>query len=420
MSEVGHSLKLMRRSYKFQLKPTARQQALLSGMLADHCALYNAALQERRDAYKTRGVTVRYGDQSEQLKAIRVADSDGQGRWSFTSQQQTLRRLNKAFNGFFRRAKAGQNAGYPRFRSVRRFDSVEFVNTDGAKWDDTPKTSSATWTQVRLQGIGHLKVNQHRAIDGRVKTIRVKREGSQSRPRWFVILSCDDVPERPLPKTGAVVGIDLATGSNGLAYLSDGHIIDNPRAFARIEKKLAAVQREAAATKPKPFQRASLRHKRALGRARILHAKAARCRADFLHKAARQLVDTYDVIAHEKMRTANMTRRSKPKPDPEQTGNWLPNGAATKTGLNKSILDSGWGMFIGFINDKAECAGRIVIPVNPAYTSQTCHQCDNVDAAARNGKVYACINRDCGWTGDADYNAALNIERAGLVLLGSV
>lgn len=409
----------MRRSYKFQVKPTARQQALLSAMLADHCALYNAALQERRDAYRTRYVSVRYGDQSEQLKDIRAADTDGQGRWSFTSQQQTLRRLNRVFDAFFRRVKAGQTPGYPRFKSIRRFDMVEFVNGDGAKWDDTPKAGTSTWTHVRLQGVGHLKVNQHRPIAGRAKTIQVKREGSQSRPRWFVIVSCDDVPERPLPETGAVIGLDLATGRNGLAYLSDGQVIANPRAYARIEKKLVAAQREAAATKPRPFQRASLRHKRALDRVRNLHAKAARCRADHLHKAARNLVEAYDVIAHEKIQTANMTRRPKPKPDPDHVGSHLPNKAVAKSGLNKSILDSGWGMFIGFINDKAACAGRTVIPVNPAYTSQTCHRCSHVAAAARDGKTYTCTNNDCGWTGDADHNAALNIERAGLVLLGS-
>lgn len=408
----------MRRSFKFQVKPTARQQVLLSAMLADHCALYNAALQERRDAYQSRGVTVRYGDQSEQLKEIRAADAEGQGRWSFTSQQQTLRRLNKAFDGFFRRVKAGQTPGYPRFRSTRRFDSVEFVNTDGAKWDATPKASTSSWTHVRLQGVGYLKVNQHRPVSGRVKTIQIKREGSHARPRWFVVLSCDDVPMLPLPETGTVVGIDLATGRNGLAYLSDGHVIANPRAYARIEKKLAVAQRDAATSRPKPFQRASLRHKRALERVRALHAKAARCRADHLHKAARSLVDAYDIIAHEKMQTASMTRRPKPKPDPDQPDQFLPNNATAKTGLNKSILDSGWGMFLGFLNDKAACAGRLVIPVNPAYTSQTCHQCSHVDSAARVGKVYACTNLGCGWSGDADHNAAINIERAGLALLG--
>ena len=106
----------MIRAYKFLLRPTARQTAALGEMLRDHCSLYNGALQERRDAYRhTSKTTVRYGDQSAQLKEIRAFDPDRQGRWSFSCQQATLRRLDKAFAAFFRRVKAGQTAGYPRF-----------------------------------------------------------------------------------------------------------------------------------------------------------------------------------------------------------------------------------------------------------------------------------------------------------------
>jgi putative transposase len=97
----------MRRTAKFLLRPTARQTAALTAMLDDHRALYNAALQERRDAYRMRTVSIRYGDQSAQLKDIRRADPDGQGRWSFSSQQATLRRLNRAFDSFFRRVRPG-------------------------------------------------------------------------------------------------------------------------------------------------------------------------------------------------------------------------------------------------------------------------------------------------------------------------
>lgn len=117
----------MRRAYKFLLRPTSRQQQALRSMLDDHRGLYNAALQERRDAYRHPSRTsIRYGDQSAQLGSVRTFDPDGQGRWSFSSQQATLRRLNKAFGGFFRRVKAGQTPGYPRFKGAGRFDTVEF------------------------------------------------------------------------------------------------------------------------------------------------------------------------------------------------------------------------------------------------------------------------------------------------------
>lgn len=198
------------------------------------------------------------------------------------------------------------------------------------------------------------------------------------------------------------------------AGLTQTHLI---RAYHRAQKKLASAQAEAARTKPKPGQRPTARHKRNLDRVRLIHGKVARIRADYLHKQAKALIDGNDAVVVEDLRVRNMTRAPKPKEDPQTLGQWLPNGAASKAGLNKSILDSGWGMFISLIHAKAECAGRQVVAVNPANTSRTCHVCGNVDPDARNGKVYSCTKPDCGWTGDADLNAAHNILRTGLVLL---
>ncbi|MFB6781676.1 helix-turn-helix domain-containing protein, partial [Streptomyces sp. NPDC056352] len=129
----------MIRAYKFLMRPTAGQAIALAEMLRDHCSLYNGALQERRDAYRhSSKTTVRYGQQSAQLKDIRAFDLERQGRWSFSSQQATLRRLDKAFAAFFRRVKAGETPGYPRFRSGKRFDTVDFPKDgDGCRWDAT-------------------------------------------------------------------------------------------------------------------------------------------------------------------------------------------------------------------------------------------------------------------------------------------
>jgi putative transposase len=161
------------RAYKFLLRPTVYQAQALSEMLIDHCSLYNAALQERRDAYRHPSkTTVGYGDQSAQLKDIRAFDPDRQGRWSFSSVQATLRRLDKAMQAFFRRVKAGQAPGYPRFRGASWFETVEFPKDgDGCRWDSTPHDPV---TRVRLQGVGHVRVHQHRPVRGRVKTISVK------------------------------------------------------------------------------------------------------------------------------------------------------------------------------------------------------------------------------------------------------
>jgi len=188
----------VRRAYKFRAYPTSGQASRLSRCLRDHQQLYNAALEERREAWRMRRVGIRYGQQSAQLTEIRAADPD-QGRWSFSSQQATLRRLDKAFAAFYRRCKAGHKPGYPRFRSVDRWDSVEWPSDgDGCRWK--PDTG-----RVYLQGVGHVRVHQHRPVQGRVKTISVKREGR----RWYVVLSCDDVPASPLPAAGREVGLDI-------------------------------------------------------------------------------------------------------------------------------------------------------------------------------------------------------------------
>ena len=188
----------MRRAYVFRLRPTARQHVALAACVESHRELYNAALQERRDGWAHSKTRINYGDQSAQLTEIRSARPD-QAVWSFSSQQATLRRLNKAFAGFFRRVKAGQTPGYPRFKGKARFDSVEWPKDgDGARW--LPETK-----RVYLQGVGQVKVHLHREVRGRVKTIQIKRAGR----RWMLVLSCDDVPANPLPATGRQAGIDV-------------------------------------------------------------------------------------------------------------------------------------------------------------------------------------------------------------------
>ena len=211
----------MRRAYVFRLRPTARQHVALAACVDSHRELYNAALQERRDAWAHSKTLINYGDQSAQLTEIRSMRSD-QAQWSFSSQQATLRRLNKAFAGFFGRVKVGQTPGYPRFKGKARFDSVEWPKDgDGARWLPDQK-------RVYLQGIGQVKVHLHRRVEGRVKTIQVKRQGR----RWMLVLSCDDVPTNPLPETGKQAGVDV--GVVTYATLSDGTAVANPR-WARQE-----------------------------------------------------------------------------------------------------------------------------------------------------------------------------------------
>ncbi|MFF1395758.1 RNA-guided endonuclease InsQ/TnpB family protein [Streptomyces sp. NPDC058287] len=397
----------MMRAYKFLMRPTVRQAQALGEMLRDHCSLYNGVLQERRDAYRhTSKTSIKYGQQSVQLKDSRAFDPECQGRWSFCSQQATLRRLDKAFAAFFRRVKSGEKPGYPRFRGVSWFDTVEFPKDgDGCRWASTPHDPV---TRVRLQGVGHVKVHQHRAAAGRVKTVSVKREGRQ----WFVVLTVEQVQPEPLPAAGAVVGIDLGIAN----FLADSHggFVPNPRHGAKSAAKIEAAQRALSRFPRLRRDKRTANHRRAVEKVAQLHRKVRRQRLDHAHKTALDLVREHDVIAHEDLKIRNMVRRAAPKPDPETPGAFLPNGAGAKAGLNRSISDAGWGVFLTILAAKAESAGREVIAVDPRNTSRTCPQCGHTSAENRpTQEKFHCVS--CGHTAHADTVGALNVLRAGLV-----
>jgi putative transposase len=397
----------MIRAYKFLMRPTARQAQALGEMLRDHCSLYNGALQERRDAYRHVSKTsVTYGMQSAQLTDIRAYDPERQGRWSFSSQQATLRRLDKAMQAFFRRIKSGDTPGCPRFRGANRFDTVEFPKDgDGCRWDSTPHDPV---TRVRLQGVGHVKVNQHRPAAGRVKTVSVKREGR----KWFVVLTCEQDQPEPLPQTGSAVGIDLGIAS----FLADsnGAFVPNPRHGRRAAAKLESAQRALSRFPRVRRDKRTGNHQRAVEKVATLHGKVRRQRLDHAHKTALGLVGVHDFIAHEDLKIRNMVKAPAPKPDPENTGSFLPNRAAAKAGLNRSIADAGWGVFLTILHAKAESAGREVIAVDPRNTSRRCPECGHTAKENRpTQEKFHCVA--CGHTAHADTVGALNVLRAGLV-----
>ena len=354
-------------------------------------------MPERRDAWSHSKTRIYYGDQSAQLTEIRSLRPD-QAAWSFSSQQATLRRLNKSFQGFFRRVKAGQKAGYPRFKGAARFDSVEWPKDgDGARWLPEQR-------RVCLQGIGEVKVHVHRQVQGRVKTIQVKRQGR----RWMVVLSCDDVPTNALPATGRQAGIDV--GIVSFATTSDGEHIDNPRWGRAAACRLSAAQQRLQRAKRRSKNR---ERKRETVAAR--HRKIANQRKDFHHKQARTLVACYDLLVVEDLQIANMLRRAKPVPDPDNPGQFLPNGAAAKRGLSRSISDVGWGRFVSILRAKAEEAGRIWIEVDPRHTSDRCENCGH--AAPENRVTQAAFEcQRCSHRAQADEHAARNLLRAGLAL----
>jgi len=385
----------VRRASKFRVYLTRPQEGRAARLLADHCDLYNAALEERREAWRIRRVSVSYDMQSAQLKEIRRADPHGQGRHSFAAQQQTLRRLRTVFAAFYARAQKGK-AGYPRFKPYSRFSQVRFVAGNGAKW--TPAEPGG-WARAVFQSVGSVKVRQHRPVPGTVKSLQLKREYR----RWYVIVITDTEAE-PLAATGRAVGVDV--GVARFLTTSDGQVIANPKLLATSAKMIADLQRRKERAQRGSGNRQRLR--RALAKE---WRKVRNRRRDFHHKTARVLVDTCDVIALEKLHTSGMTRRPAAKPDPSRPGTFLPNMAVAKAGLHTAILDAGWAQFAAILTTKAESAGRRVVFVNPVRTSISCHICGRECTRPRQDTVI------CPTHGaiDADTNGARNIAtRAGL------
>jgi len=384
----------MRRAYKLRAYPTRPQEGRSVRLLADHCDLYNAALTERRDAWRMQKVKVSYGDQSAQLKAIRAADPFGQGRHSFTAQQQTLRRLNTVFAVYLRRTRdlkgKVRRVGYPRFKPYQRFDQVLFVAGDGARWEPA---DGGRWAHASFQAVGRVKIRQHRPMVGRMKTLQLKREHR----RWYVIV-VTDIEAVPLPATGRSVGVDL--GVARFLTTSDGQIIANPRFLDAAQERIANLQRRKARARPGSGNRRRLRRALAKEWRRLRNQ-----RRDFHHQTARALIDTCDALALEDLRVAAMTATA--AGTVEHPGR----NVAAKAGLNRSILDVGWGQFTSILVAKAESAGRRVVLVHPASTSIDCHACGARCIRPRRDTVVCPVHGAL----DADLNGARNIAtRAGL------
>jgi IS605 OrfB family transposase len=235
-------------------------------------------------------------------------------------------------------------------------------------------------------------VKFHREIKGTIKTCTIKREGDA----WYVVLACE-VEHEPREENTEAVGIDL--GLLHFATLSDGSTIENPRFLRKAEQRLARLLQALSRKK-----RGSHRRRKTVKQVARAHRKVANQRRDFLHKESRKLVNAYGTIVFEELQPASMSKRPKPKQD--ESGKYLPNGAAAKGGLNKSIVDAGWGMFQQFCTYKAANAGRAMLFVNPQYTSQVCSGCGTIVKKELSERWHSC---ECGVELGRDHNAALNI-----------
>lgn len=381
----------MKKTYKYRLYPTKKQERLLNEQLALCTELYNAALQERKEAYLLCGKSITFTQQCAQLPVIKELRPEYEAIYSQVLQD-VLHRVDKAFKAFFSRVKAGQTPGYPRYKSRFRYASLTYPQT-GFGIDEQGKLS--------LSKIGHLKMVQYRPTKGVVKTCTIVRNPTG---KWFVCFSCDEVEPQVLPPSDEYVGIDV--GLKTFAFLSTGEQIATPRFFREEEKQLAKAHRRLSKTE----QGHPERRKRQKIVARV-HERIRWRRENFVGQESRKLVKRFGLIAIESLVVRNMVKRPKPKLD-EVTGQYVPNGASGKTGLNKSIADAAWSAFFTALIAKAEEAERQVVKVPPAYTTQACNDCGHRQVMPLSVRVYTC--EQCGVVRDRDYNASLNILQSAL------
>jgi putative transposase len=383
----------MLRAYKYRLYPNKHQRATLQWVLDRTRELYNAALQERRDAWNMCKVSINYLQQAAQLPEIKEIRPEYNDIHSQVLQD-VLRRVDKAYKAFFRRLKEGKTPGYPRFHGYERYNSFTYPQSG---------FSLAEENRVCLSKIGTIKVKfpkgkKARPPIGEMKTCTIKRETTH----WYVIFTCEVEQEIVYHPSEEATGIDL--GLLHFATLSTGETIENPRPLRKSENKLKKLQ--VALTRKK---RGSIRRRKAAQRVGKTHQHIRNQRKDFHHKEARKLVTKYQTVVFEKLVPSHMSKRPKPRQD--ETGKYVPNGASAKAGLNKSILDAGWGHFQRMCVNKAECAGSRILFISPKGTSQMCSGCGAIVQKELEERWHEC---SCGCSLDRDHNAAINILRIGL------
>jgi putative transposase len=355
-----------RKTFKYKLQPTPVQERELERVVMLCRQLYNVALDQRMTAWQRCRVSVTRFEQEAELKDIRAEFPDYAAIHSHVLQD-VLARLDKTYQAFFRRVQRGEKAGFPRFKGCDRFHSFTYKEYgNGARLDNG---------YLVLSKIGRLAVRWSRPIEGTPRTVTICREADG----WYVAISCVEVPTRPLPRTGIDTGIDL--GLESFATLADGSQIANPRIFRVAEMNLKRAQRRASRR-----VKGSHRRRKAVTLLARAHQRVRRARTDFQHKTALALVRQYDTVYHEDLQTANMLKNHH---------------------LAKSIADAGWSAFLGILSCKAVEAGKTVVAVPPAFTSQACSGCGVIVQKGLSVRWHLCP--DCGTSLHRDHNAARNI-----------
>ena len=342
--------------------------------------LYNSALEERKDTWEKEEKSVTLYDQLRGLTQQRRNDPDGLGAIAVKAERGMLFRLERAFQACFRRCKAGEDPGYPRFRPISRMETIDIVD---------PKTTMvkkrARGYAIRPKGFPTIRLFPTRPLpDGELKALRIVRKPN----RVYVDLTYE-VEKQPMPGCASAVGIDL--GVRKRAVLSTGERIErNTRDWAEIRRQQRKIAR---------CRRGSNRRKKRVRRLAGMRFREGVRNRNACHQQTTEIIRKNGLIAVEKLDIKGMTTKG-----------------LKRKGLNREMLSQQWGLLRNQLQYKAEWAGREFVEVNPQYTSQDCHRCGVRNRPGRS-ETYRCSA--CDLRMDRDHNAALNILRAGVLALGA-
>lgn len=377
----------MRKGFKYRIYPTSKQERELDSQLESCRKVYNHFLSERKDSWENDKKGLTLYDQINTLPELKVKYPDLKEVHGQVLQNIAVR-INLAFQSFFRRVRNGEKPGYPRFKSYDRYNSMTFPQYK--------KGISIKKGRLSVTRIGLIKTVWHRPLEGTPKTVTISKSNTG---KWYVSFSCEVEKPLPLPVSPLIVGIDV--GLETFAYMSDDTKIDNPRFFRQEEKELAKVQRKLDKTTKKDKNGKVLNAKspERIQAKKVVSRVYERInwkRENFAHQETKKIVDKYRIICVEDLEVNKMVHNHC---------------------LAKSISDASWSSFSNILSYKAEDAGRTVIKVNPAYTSQDCSNCGHRQKKSLSERIHKC--ECCGFTCNRDLNASINILRIGLDSLSS-
>ena len=369
----------MLKTFRYRLYPTKAQQTLLNLWLGICCWVYNKTLNVRKKAWEQKEEKLSFFDTNKKLTRWKKKEP-----WlkQVHSQvlQQVQKRVDLAFGGFFRRSKAGEaKAGYPRFKSKERYHSL--------CWPQYPGGCYLEGAVLEVKGIGSLKLNLHRPVEGQVKTTTIKRTPTG---KWFVSFAVEVGATKQLPLSPKIVGIDV--GLTSFLTTNTGATVENPRFFRHDEKDLARAQRKLSKAKKGSKKRAHRRKAVA-----HIHERIKNRRLNWVHELVHELISKYAILCIEDLNVKGMLTKGK------------------HTGLSKSISDAAWSLFRHLLVFKAEEAGRLVVAVNPAFTSQVCSRCGYRVKKTLADRVHRCPR--CGLVLPRDQNSAKVIRTLGIQCL---